>query len=83
MSSIDPTPIDLEDDPNEASRNQLALKRVETAIRRFCDCNLLLALDGIAMLGDEALMKSEMLKLKRILEQKSSEERMRHAEGTH
>lgn len=81
-NGFDPTAIELDDDPNAASRNQVALKRVETAIRRYCDCNLLLTLDGISMLNDEALMKSEMLKLKKILEQKSSEERMRHAEGT-
>lgn len=63
----------IDDDPNAATRNQAALKRVEVAIRRHCDCNLLLSLDGIALLSDEAKIKSEMLRLKKAIEQKSQE----------
>ncbi len=72
-NDIDSLAFEIDDDPNAASRNQVMLKRVEMAIRRYCDCNLVLALDGISMLEDEVKIKSEMLKLKKILEQKSSE----------
>lgn len=83
-SEIDLSLIEIDDDPNAASRNQVALKRVETAIRRYCDCNLVLMLDGIALMDDEAQMKREMLNLKKILEQKSSEAgKVPHAKGNH
>lgn len=75
---------DIEGDPNAATRNQLMVKRAERAIRRYCDCNLLLMLDGICQLDDEAQVKSEMAKLSRILEQKSSEAgKGPHAEAGH
>lgn len=73
-SGIDPLMIELDDDPNAASRNQVALKRVETAIRRYCDCSLLLEFDGIALMDDQVQVKAAMLKLKKILEQKAADE---------
>lgn len=73
MSSVD---VDLgwlvdDADPNAPTSNQATLKRLETAIRRHCDSELMLMLDRISLLEDPALVKSEMLKLKRILEGKA------------
>ena len=81
-SDFDMSLIDIDDDPNAASRNQVTLKQVETAIRRYCDPDLMLMFDGIALLDDENKKKQEMLKLKKILEQKSREVgKVPHVEG--
>lgn len=60
-----------EDDPNAASDRQATLKRVEASIRRHCNCELFLMLDGISILEDEATIRGEMVKLKKKLEEQS------------
>lgn len=73
----------LADDPNAATRNQMMVKRAERAIRRYCEVDLLLALDAICLLDNEEQMKREMVKLSKTLEQKTSEAgKGSHAEGT-
>lgn len=62
--------IPLDDDPNAATHNQQQLKRVESAIRRQCDCDLLLFLDGIAVLDDPRQVTTSMHELKRRLDEK-------------
>lgn len=69
----DPAISTAADDPNAATRNQVMVKRAERAIRRYCDSDLLLTLDGICLLNDEALMKSEMVNLSKTLEQRAQE----------
>ena len=56
------------EDPNAATENEKRLKRVETAIRRRVRADLLLKLDGIALIGDKATQMRELLALKRELE---------------
>lgn len=41
--------FDFQDDPNGLSATEMALKRVEVAIRKRGDCALLLQLDGICL----------------------------------
>jgi len=56
------------EDPNAATENEKRLKRVETAIRRRVRADLLLKLDGIALIGDKTTQMRELLVLKRELE---------------
>jgi len=60
----------VDDDPNVATHNQQQLKRVESAIRRQCDCDLLLFLDGIALLADPQKVTTSMRELKQRLDEK-------------
>lgn len=60
----------LDEDPNAANHNQLQLKRVEMAIRRQCDCDLLLFLDEIALESDPSKVTSGMRELKQRLDEK-------------
>lgn len=59
-----------DEDPNAPTRNQMALKRVETAIRKHADCDLMLALDGICLLTDPVQIREELGALTRRLEEK-------------
>lgn len=59
-----------EQDPNAPSKTQLALKRVESLIRKHADCELLLALDGICHLKDQKQIQIQLSALTRRLEQK-------------
>ena len=56
-------------DPNAPSAMQMALKRVEIAIRRKGQCEYILALDRICLLKDEASRKQELMKLTRLLDE--------------
>ncbi|WP_199031649.1 hypothetical protein [Ralstonia sp. ASV6] len=56
------------EDPNAATDNEKKLKRVETAIRRRVRADLLMKLDGVALIGDKAKQMRELLALKHELE---------------
>lgn len=52
-----------EDDPNAPSAMQVALKRVESAIRKRADSSLLLHLDHVCMLQDPQKRNAELTAL--------------------
>lgn len=56
------------EDPNAATDNEKKLKRVETSIRRRVRADLLMKLDGIALIGDKANQMRALLALKHELE---------------
>jgi hypothetical protein len=58
MSQFDP---DI--DPNAPTANQVALKRVEAAIRKRADCGLLMQLDAICLLTDPVQIQQELARL--------------------
>lgn len=60
--------FDLDDDPNAPSRNELALKRVEAAIRRRADCELFLLLDGICVEPNASKRMADLTALTKRLE---------------
>lgn len=60
--------FDLDDDPNAPSATEAALKRVEAAIRRRGQCDLLLVLDGICLESDERKRMTDLAALTRRLE---------------
>lgn len=60
-----------DEDPNAPSERQATLKRVESSIRRHCNCDLFLMLDGISILEDDPTIRGEMVKLKKKLEEQS------------
>lgn len=62
--------FDLEDDPNAPSATEIALKRVEAAIRKRGDCALLLLLDGICLETNAKKRMSDLAALTRRLEEK-------------
>lgn len=59
-----------DDDPNAPSPTQVALKRVETAIRKRADCELILHLDGICMIADPKQRAIELKALTQRLAEK-------------
>ena len=58
----------LQDDPNGPSATESALKRVESAIRKRCDCELLLVLDGICLETNASKRLADLSILTRRLE---------------
>jgi len=59
---------DYDLDPNEATENQVKLKRVEMAIRRRGDSDLLMLFDGIAFISDLEARRRAMIELRQKLE---------------
>ena len=70
MSDVDYSFSELAEDPNAATHNQMMLKRLETAIRRHCSCELMLKLDGISLLSDPAQIRAEILSLQKSMQEK-------------
>lgn len=62
--------FDLEDDPNAPSATEMALKRVEVAIRKRGDCALLLLLDGICLEPNAAKRMTDLATLTNRLKNK-------------
>lgn len=62
--------FDLDDDPNAPSATEIALKRVEAAIRKRGECELLLLLDGICLEPNPDKRMTDLAALTRRLEDK-------------
>ena len=62
--------FDLQDDPNGLSATEMALKRVEIAIRKRGDCALLLQLDGICLEANPTKRMTDLATLTKRLKNK-------------
>jgi len=61
------------DDPNAPSATEIALKRVESAIRKRADCALLLSLDGICLETDPNKRMADLAALTKRLKDNKQE----------
>jgi len=62
--------FDPDVNPNAPTANQVALKRVEAAIRKRADCELLMQLDSICLLTDPIQIQRELSRLTQKISQK-------------